>query len=112
MTGTFIITLGVLALCALVFRIFWKAILKFCFYLLEKSEDVVKKVITTTRRAGKAIMYLYRRYADGHTTKTNINNNIQEEAVDVDMLPDGVQEALGVYEEVVVKNGDISPEEF
>lgn len=110
--GTFIITLGILAICAWVFKFFWKAILKFCFYLLEKSVEVVTKIITATKRAGKAVMYIYRRYRDGRITKTNVNDNIVEEPVDIDMLPEGLQEELGIHEEVIVKKGDISPEEF
>lgn len=110
--GTFIITISILALCAFVFTIFWKAILRFCFYLLEKSIDVVTKIITATKRAGKAVMYIYRRYRDGRVTKTDVNENINEEPVDIDMLPDGLQEELGIHEEVIVKKGDISPEEF
>lgn len=110
--GTFIITLGILAICAWVFKFFWKAILKFCFYLLEKSEEVVTKIITATKRAGKAVMYIYRRYRDGRINRVNVNENIIEEPVDVDMLPEGLQEELGIHEEVIVKKGDISPEEF
>lgn len=110
--GTFIITLGILAICAWVFKFFWKAILKFCFYLLEKAVDVVTKIITATRRAGKAVMYIYRRYRDGRTTKVELNKHVDEEPVDIDMLPEGLQEELGIHEEVIVKKGDISPEEF
>lgn len=109
--GTFIITLAILSLCAWVFKLFWKAILKFCFYLLEKSVDVVSKIITATKRAGKAVMYLYRRYRNGKITRVNVNDNIEEEEVDIDMLPDGLQDELEINDEVIVKK-EISPEEF
>ena len=57
-------------------------------------------------------MYIYRRYRDGRIGKTNVNEHIDEEPVDIDMLPEGLQEELGIHEEVIVKKGDISPEEF
>lgn len=109
--GTFIITLAILSLCAWVFKLFWKAILKFCFYLLEKSVDVISKIITATKRAGKAVMYLYRRYRNGKITRVNVNDNIEEEEVDIDMLPEGLQDELEINDEVIVKK-EISPEEF
>lgn len=109
--GTFIITLAILSLCAWVFKLFWRAILKFCFYLLEKSVDVVSKIITATKRAGKAVMYLYRRYRNGKITRVNVNDNIEEEEVDIDMLPEGLQDELEINDEVIVKK-EISPEEF
>lgn len=108
--GTFIITLAILTLCAWVFKLFWKAVLRFCFYLLERLVDVVTKIITAVKRNGKAVMYLYRRLRNGKVIRTHVDP--PEEEVDVDMLPDGLQDELGIHEEVIVKKGDISPEEF
>lgn len=110
--GTFIITLAILSICAWVFKLFWKAILKFCFNLLERSLNVVTKIITAAKRNGKVVMYLYRRYINGSVTKTPVVNPGPEEPVPVELLPDGLKEELEIHEEVIVKKGDISPDEF
>lgn len=108
--GTFIITTIIIGVCAWVFQIFWRAVLRFCFYLLQRSIDVVKKIITTTKKTGKAVMYLYRRYKNGKVIKTTVEPD--EEEVDVDMLPQGLQDELDVHEEVIVRKDDIDPAEF
>lgn len=108
--GTFIITTAIFALCVLVFQYFWKAVLKACYYLLLGAIDVVRKIIVATKRFGKCAMYLYRRWKNGKITRVMVET--EEEEVDIDMLPQGLQNELEVYDEVIVKRGDISPEEF
>lgn len=108
--GTFIITIAVLGLCVYVFTLLWKSVLKFCYYLLLRSADVVTKVITATKKAGKAAWWLYKRYRNGRTVRVPVEP--EEEEVDIDMLPDGLQEELEIHDEVIVKKGDIDPAEF
>lgn len=108
--GIFIIAGAIIGLCSLVFQYFWKAVLKFCYYLLLKSVEVTKKIIVATKRFGKCVMYLYRRYRNGRIVRTKVEP--EEEEVDVDMLPQGLQDELAIHEEVIVRNDDISPEEF
>lgn len=108
--GVFIITAAIISLAVLVFKYFWKAVLKFCYYLLLGAVDVLKKIIVATKRTGKAIMYLYRRWRNGKVTRKLVETD--EEPVDVDLLPEGLQNELELHDEVVVRNTDISPEEF
>lgn len=107
---TFIITIAILSICAWVFKIVWRATLKWCYYLLLETVDAIAKLIVTVRRQGKAIMYLYRRYRNGRTTKTKVNH--EEEEVDIDMCPEELQEKLNTGKEVLTHEGDISPTEF
>lgn len=108
--GVYIIGVALFALCTLVFQYFWKAVLKFCYYLLLKSIDVIKKIIVATKRFGKCVMYLYRRYRNGKVVRVRVEPD--EEEVDVDMLPQGLQDELDIHEEVIVKRDDIKPEEY
>lgn len=108
--GVFIITTAIISLAVLVFQYFWKAVLKFCYYLLLGAIDVIKKIIVATKRFGKAVMYLYRRWKNGKVTRVTVEPD--EEEIDVDMLPEGLQKELEIHDEVIVRNTDISPEEF
>ena len=108
--GVLILTFAIIGVASYVFQLFWKAVLKFCYYLLLKSIDVVKKIIVATKRFGKCVMYLYRRYKNGKIVRIHIDP--EEEEVDVDMLPKELQEQLGIHNEVIVRDEDIKPEEF
>ena len=55
-------------------------------------------------------MYLYRRYRNGKIVRVKVEP--EEEPVDVDMLPPGLQDELEVHDEVIVRRDDIKPEEF
>ena len=99
-----------MSLAALVFKYFWKDVLRICYRLLYGAYDVIKKIIVATKRFGKCVMYLYRRWRNGKLTKKRVET--EEEEVDVDMLPDGLQEELELHDEVIVKNDEITPEEF
>lgn len=70
--GVYIIGVAIFALCTLVFQYFWKAVLKFCYYLLLRSIDVIKKIIVATKRFGKCVMYLYRRYRNGKVVRVKV----------------------------------------
>lgn len=106
--GAFIIGAAILGLASLIFQYFWKAVLKFFFYILEKAVDVIKKIIVAVRRAGKVIMILYKRHKNGKVYKTEYT----EQVVDEDDIPEGLRDELDVHEEVIVKKGDINPSEF
>lgn len=108
--GTFIITIGLLSLFTYIFQLFWKAALRVCYHLLLKAIDVVKKIIVATKRFGKAVFYLYKRYKNGRVFKVKVET--EEEEVDIDMLPEGLQDELEIHDEVVTHTGDIMPEEF
>lgn len=106
--GVFILTIAAISLATLIFQYFWKAVLRFFFYILQKAVDVIKKIIVAVRRAGKVIMILYKRHKDGKVYKTEYT----EEVVDEDDIPEGLRDELDVHEEVIVKKGDINPSEF
>ena len=106
--GVFILTIAAISLATLIFQYFWKAVLRFFFYILQKAVDVIKKIIVAVRRAGKVIMILYKRHKDGKVYKTVYT----EEVVDEDDIPEGLRDELDVHEEVIVKKGDINPSEF
>lgn len=106
--GTFLIVAAVFSLATLIFQYFWKAVLKFFFYILQKAVDVIKKIIVAVRRAGKVMMILYKRHKNGKVYKTEYT----EEVVDEDDIPEGLRDELDVHEEVIVKKGDIDPSEF
>ena len=109
--GIYIITAAVLGLCALAFKYYWRDVLRFCYNLLLKSIDVVKKIITTTVRAGKAVMWLYRRWKNGKITKLEVDTD--GEPMPIELLPPGLQDELRDNNEVIVRNNtEISPEEF
>ncbi len=108
--GTFIITLAILSLCVYVFKLFWKAVLRWCYKLLVKAIDVIKSIIVAVKNAGKAVMYLYRRYKNGKITRLRVEP--EEEEVPEDLLPEGLRNELEVNDEVIVKNDEIKPEEF
>lgn len=106
--GVFILTIAAISLATLIFQYFWKAVLRFFFYILQKAVDVIKKIIVAVRRAGKVIMILYKRHKNGKVYKTEYT----EEVVDEDDIPEGLRDELDVHEEVIVKKGDIDPSEF
>lgn len=106
----FIITLAIISLCLYVFQLIWKQVLKWCYDLLLKSVDVVAKVITSVKRNGKAIMYLYRRFINGKTVRNQVDT--EGEDVDIDMLPEELQQMLNTGKEVINHEGDIDPAEF
>lgn len=106
--GLFIITIAIFSLATWIFQQFWKAVLKFFYYLLLKAVDAIKKIIVAVRRAGKVIMILYKRHKNGKVYKTEYT----EDEVDEDDIPEGLREELDVHEEVIVKKGDIDPTEF
>lgn len=108
--GVFIITLAIISLATLVFQYFWKAVLKACYYLLLGAIEVTKKIIVATKRFGKAVMYLYRRWKNGKVTRVIVET--EEEEVDVDLLPEGLRNEMEIHEEVIVRRDDIKPEEF
>ena len=108
--GTLILTAAIIGFCSVVFQFFWKAVLKACYYLLLGAVEVIKKAIVATKRFGKCVMYLYRRWKNNKITRVVVQT--EEEEVDVDMLPEELQNELEVHEEVIVKKGDIKPEEF
>ncbi|MBD5325237.1 MAG: hypothetical protein HDS04_00985 [Bacteroides sp.] len=85
------------------FRFFWNAMWKFVVWLLEKSENVIKKIVTTTKRAGRAIMYLYRRYKNGSIRRVCINDNIEEDDVLEEDLPPELREQLEIHNEVELR---------
>lgn len=106
--GIFIIGVAVFSLATLIFQYFWKAVLKFFFYILQKAVDVIRKIIVAVRRAGKVMMILYKRHRNGKVYKTEYT----EEEVDEDDIPEGLKDELDTHEEVIVKRGDIDPSEF
>ncbi len=106
--GTFLIGAAIFALATLIFQYFWKAVLRFFFYVLQKAVDVIKKIIVAVRRAGKVMMILYKRHRNGKVYKTEYT----EELVDEDDIPEGLKEELGSHDQVIVKEGDIDPSEF
>ena len=106
--GVFILTIAAISLATLIFQYFWKAVLKFFFYILEKAVDVIKKIIVAVRRAGKVIMILYKRHRDGKIYKVEY----KEEEIDDRDVPEGLRDELDIHEEVIVKKGDIDPSEF
>lgn len=106
--GTFLIVAAVFSLATLIFQLFWKAVLKFFFYVLQKAIDAVKKIIVAVRRAGKVMMILYKRHRDGKIYKVEY----KEEVLDDIDVPEGLRDELDVHEEVIVKKGDIDPSEF
>lgn len=108
--GTFIITLGIFALCAYVFKLFWKAVLIVCYNILVDAVDIATSVITATKRMGKAVMYLWKRYKNGKVVKQKVETD--EEEVDVDLLPEGLKNELDIHDDVIVKKGCPTPEEF
>ena len=106
--GVFLIGAAIFGLATLIFQYFWKAVLKFFFYILQKAVDVIRKIIVAVRRAGKVIMILYKRHRDGKVYKTEYT----DEVVDEEDIPEGLRDELDVHEEVIVKKGDIDPSEF
>lgn len=110
---TVIITAVILSLAVWVFKLYWKALVKFVFHLMERAIDLISRVITVVKRFGKAIWYLYRRYRNGKIFRRNLNENsdgIEEEPIDdPDLLPEELRNALNLNEdeEVIVR-----PEEF
>lgn len=107
--GYFIIAAAMLGLFSYLFQLFWKAVLKFCYWLLKKSIDVIKKLITFVKRAGRAVAFLYRRYKNGKIVRTEYT----EEEVHIEDLPEDLQKEFEDHDEVVVRNNtDIEPEEF
>lgn len=106
--GTFLIVAAVISLATLIFQYFWKAVLKFFFYVLQKVIEVVKKIIVAVRRAGKVMMILYRKHRDGKIYKTEY----KDELIDEEDVPEGLIDELEVHPEVIVKKGEIDPSEF
>ena len=106
--GTFLIVAAVFSLATLIFQYFWKAVLKFFFFVLQKAFDVVKKIIVAVRRAGKVMMILYKRHRDGKVYKVEY----KDELVDEEDIPEGLKDELDCHEQVIVKEGDIDPSEF
>lgn len=106
--GVYIITIFIFSLASWIFQQYWKEVLKFFYYILQKSVNVVKKIIVATRRAGKAVMMLYKRLRNGKVYKTEFT----EEEISEDDIPEGLREELDIHEEVIVKKGDIDPTEF
>ena len=106
--GTFLIVAAVFSLATLIFQYFWKAVLKFFFYVLQKAVEAIKKIIVAVKRAGKVMMILYRKHRDGKIYKTEYT----DEVVDPDDVPEGLIEELEIHKEVIVKTGDINPSEF
>lgn len=109
----YIITISILSICAIAFRMYWKSVLKFCYYLLKRAIDVVKKIITSIKRQGKAIFFIYKMYRNKRITKSRVH--ITEEEIDIDLLPQEFQDILNnasPVQEVINRTNDIDPSEF
>jgi len=96
---TILITVGILSLASLVFKLFWKAIINWCKNIFRAAVGVIKGVITLTRQVGKVGKFLYRRWKNGKITKTPITT---EEEVDITDVPKDIANALGISDEVIV----------
>ena len=106
--GLFLITVAIFSLATLIFQYFWKAVLRFFYYVLQKAVDVAKKIIVAVRRFGRVMMILFKRLFNGKVYKTEFT----EEEIRLEDVPEGLQDELATHEEVVVKQGDINPWEF
>lgn len=106
--GLFLIGAAVFALATVIFQYFWKAVLRFFYYVLQKAVDVAKKIIVAVRRFGRVVMILFKRLFNGKVYKTEFT----EEEIRLEDVPEGLQDELATHEEVVVKQGDINPWEF
>lgn len=95
-------------------RICFYAIMEICFKILllfaSSFSRCRYKSDNCNKKAGKAAWWLYKRYRNGRTVRVPVEP--EEEEVDIDMLPDGLQEELEIHDEVIVKKGDIDPAEF
>lgn len=106
--GVFIITIAILSLAVWIFNHVWKLALRFFYNVLLEAIDVVKKIIVATKRFGKVMFLLYKRLKNGKIYKVKF----EEEEVEIDDVPEGLQEELDCHEEVIVKKDDIEPSEF
>lgn len=106
--GLFLISVAVFSLATLIFQHFWKAVLRFFFFVLQKAVDVAKKIIVAVRRAGRVMMILFKRLFNGKVYKTEYT----EEEICEEDVPEGLRDELDIHEEVIVKKGDIDPNEF
>ena len=106
--GLFLITVAIFSLATLIFQYFWKAVLRFFYYVLQKAVDVAKSIVVAVRRFGRVMMILFKRLFNGKVYKTEYT----EEQVHIEDVPEGLREELDLHEEVVVKQGEINPWEF
>lgn len=110
--GLFIITVAVLSLANSAFKETWKHALKYFFLILEEvvkiAAELLKKLVVATKKLGKVIFILWRRYKNGKITKVEY----KEEEVDYEDVPEGLKKALGINKEVILKEGDIERSEF
>lgn len=98
---TVLITAGILMLALFVFKYYWKDIVNWCKKAIRLASDVIKGVITFTKKAGKVVSYLYRRLKNGKITRATVTT---VEEITSDELPKEVAEALGISDEVLVCN--------
>lgn len=96
---TIIITVALLALAALAFKLFWKDILYFAANCVVYAADVVEKFVIFVRKNAKAVAYIVKHYRDGRKFRT-----ATDEEIDIELCPDEVQNALNNGYNVRVHN--------
>ena len=108
--GTFIITLGIIALAAYIFSQIWKFMLKFFYYFLVGVVALVSSLIFAVRRAGKVCYILWYKVKEKYFKKETPHT--EEYEVDERDVPAGLLQELNSHDEVIVKKNPIQSNEF